>query len=406
MRKFALLISFVVFLFSGCQNDQDPIVVKEEFSLKSLELIEQTDEFNWKLFQTMNNQEEAGKNLVVSPLSITQAFGMAINGATGSNLEEMLEVFGYENTDGMNTAYKNIRGALSTADPKVTLGIANSAWCNNQFVMKQEYVQNLKDFYDAEITALDFGQEAYALKTINGWVNNKTNGKIPTILEYISDSHVLFLINAVYFYGTWANKFDKANTADAPFYLTNGSNIQVKMMHQETSLELVDGEKYTALRVPYANGSFAMTILLPDEGIAVDDVIGELNSDEWNKIRTEQPKQNMKLFLPRFKIECNYDLIPTLNELGMKEAFSSPKGFGNISDQEIFISDVKHKTFIEVDEKGTEAAAVTSISFVTTSMPPQPSIFRVDRPFVFIISEKTSGAVTFIGKIENPLLEE
>ncbi len=403
MNNFALLISFVVFLFSGCQNDQDPIVVKEEFSLKSLELIEKTDEFNWKLFQTMNNLEDAGKNLVVSPLSISQAFGMVINGATGSNLEEMLEVFGYENSDGMNTAYKNIRGALSTTDPKVTIGIANSAWYNNQFVMKQGYVQNLRDYYDAEITALDFGQEEYALKTINGWVNNKTNGKIPSIIDNISNSHVLFLINAVYFYGTWANKFDKANTADAPFYLTNGSNIQVKMMHQETSLELIDGEIYTALRVPYANGSFAMTILLPDEGIAVDDVIGELNSNEWSKIRTEQPKQNMKLVLPRFKTECSYDLIPALKELGMNEAFYSSQGFGNITDQGISLSDVKHKTFIEVDEKGTEAAAVTSGTFVT-SMPPQPPIFRVDRPFVFIISEKTSGAVTFIGKIENPLL--
>lgn len=177
------------------------------------------------------------------------------------------------------------------------------------------------------------------------------------------------------------------------------------MMCQETDLELVDGEMYTALRVPYANGSFSMTILLPDVGIAVDDVICELNSDEWNKISTEQRKQNMKLFFSRFKTECNYDLIPALKELGMNEAFSSSQGFGNITDQGISLSDVKHKTFIEVDEKGTEAAAVTNGTFVT-SIPPQPSIFRVDCPFVFIISEKTSGAVTFIGKIENPLLEE
>lgn len=403
MKTFGILFGIICVLLPGCQNDQDPVVEKEEFTLKSLELIEQTGDFSWDFFKTMNRLEAEGKNLVVSPLSVTQAFGMAINGATGENLTEMLDVFGFDNTDGMNAAYKNIRGALSTADPKVTIGIANSAWYRQGYAIKETYFQSLESYYDARVTGLDFNNKPAAIKTMNDWVNSKTRGKIPSIVDNISDENILFLINAVYFYGTWASKFDAANTTDAPFYLNNGSTVQVKMMSQETDFEMFYGENFTALRAPYANGSFAMNILLPDENVSADEVIESLDSEVWSQIRSGQGLRTMKLFFPRFKTECSYDLIPGLQALGMQRAFYDVTGFHNIAEDDIVISEVKHKTFIEVDEKGTEAAAVTSIGFEVTSLPPQATIFRVDRPFVFVISEKASGAVLFAGKIENPL---
>jgi serpin B len=406
MKLQSLFISLGILIFVGCQNDHEPVVVKEEFTLKSLELIEQTDAFGWELFKTMNGEADEGKNLVISPLSITQCFGMAINGATGENLEEMLDVFGHDNTNGMNEAYKNIRGALSTADPKVTLGIANSAWYRQDFAIKAPFFEALSQYYEAKITGLDFSDEAGSKKAMNDWVNLNTKRKIPTIIDEITDDNILFLINAVYFYGNWSNKFDVAKTTDAPFYLSDGSNVQVKMMEREWDYEIANGENFTALRAPYTNGSFAMTILLPDEGIAAVDVVNGLNTEVWNQIRTTQPTRKMKFFLPRFKTACSYDLIPSLQTLGMNLAFSDNTGFHNIAEAPIVISEVKHKTFIEVDEKGTEAAAVTSIGFELTSMPPQATEFRVDRPFVFVISEKASGAVLFAGKIENPLLAE
>lgn len=406
MKKLILLFSFSLLPLMGCQSDHEPVVVKEEFTLKSLELIEQTDAFGWDFFKAMNELEESGKNLVISPLSITQAFGMAINGATGANLDEMLDVFGYENTDGMNAAYKNIRGALSSADPKVTIGIANSAWYKKDFTIKEPFFNALGQYYEAMVTGLDFSNKEAAKKAMNDWVNQNTKGKIPSIIDNISDDNILFLINAVYFYGSWSNKFDKSHTSTAPFYLSNGSSVNVKMMFQESFFEISGREKYTVLRAPYANGSFAMNILLPNEGVKADDIISGLNSEEWNNLRAEKPSVKLKLYLPRFKTECSYDLIAGLQSLGMQKAFSDNTGFHNIADAPIVISDVKHKTFIEVDEKGTEAAAATSIGFELTSMPPQSAVFRVDRPFVFIISEKTSGAVLFAGKIENPLQEK
>lgn len=405
MKLIFSLISIGVLLCYGCQSDQEQVVEKEEFTLKSLELIEQTNAFNWELFQAMNQLEDEGKNLVISPLSITQAFGMAINGATGSNLDEMLQVFGYDNTDGMNAAYKNIRGALSTADPKVTIGIANSAWYRQGFSIKEPFFNALQQYYDAKVSGLDFSNVNASKKAMNDWVNQNTKGKIPSIIDNISDDNILFLINAVYFYGSWSNKFDKSNTTTAPFYLSNGTNVQVKMMYQEANFEITSRDKYTLLRAPYANGAYAMNILLPNEGVKADDVVSSLNATEWAALKTDKPSVKVKFYMPRFKTQCSYDLIPSLQLLGMHKAFTDNTGFHNIADAPIVISEVKHKTFIEVDEKGTEAAAVTSIGFELTSMP-QTSVFRVDRPFVFIISEKTSGAVLFAGKIENPLQEE
>ncbi len=406
MKKLSFGLSMFLFITSACQNENEPVVVKEEFTTKSLQIIQKTDAFSWKFFQTMNKLEEEGNNLVISPLSVSQAFGMAINGATGSNLDEMLQVFGYDDTQGMNDAYKNIRGALSTADPKVTIGIANSAWYRQGFVIKEPFFNALRQYYDAEIEGLDFNNADQSLKTINGWVNNKTKGKIPTIINNISTRHILFLVNAVYFYGPWSNKFDKANTTTAPFKLSNGSGVQVKMMYQESVFEIKNYPKFSFLRAPYASGAFAMNILLPHEGVKADEVINMLNSDEWNSLQTEKPSVKVKLYLPRFKSECKYNLVEGLQMLGIQKAFTDNMGFHNIAEAPIVISDVKHKTFIEVDEKGTEAAAATSIGFELTSMPPQSPVFRVDRPFVFIISEKTSGAVLFAGKIENPLQEK
>ncbi len=404
--KSLLFFAGIMFLMNACTDkDKEPEVQlpKEEFTQKSLSLIEDGDAFGWNLFRTINQEADAGSNVVVSPISVTQAFGMAINGASGDNRAEMLSVMGFDNSDGMNEAYQNIRGALQTADPKVKLGIANSAWYHKEIAIKSPFFDALKTYYDAEIAALDFSNKQASIKAINDWVNGKTRGKIPSIIDNISANHFLFLINAVYFNGEWASRFDKGKTSDQPFRLSDGHEVNVKMMYQKENFAILYGEGFSGVRLPYGNDAFAMNLLLPDDGKTADDIINSLNTETWKALRNQQHARELEIYLPRFKTECEYNLIPALRSLGMNIAFAPGSGFSNITDGPIHISDVVHKTFIEVDERGTEAAAVTSIGFELTSVGPTPPVFRFDKPFVFVISEKESGAVLFAGKIENPL---
>ncbi len=398
-----LLLSCLL-LGSACEKNEDnPDYKKVEFTTKSLQVIEEGESFGWDLFHKVNEMAKPGENVVISPLSINQAFGMAVNGASGENLNEMLEVLGYQTNEDLNEAFQNLRTALETADPKVELSIANSAWYRDDYVIKDAFFQSLKEYYNAQIEGLDFNNTSQALKIINNWVDKNTKGKIPEIIDDIKSNHILFLINAVYFNGEWTSRFDKKQTKDAAFYLSNSEEISVKMMYQKEHFELLYQEDYRALKLPYGDASFYMTIILPNEDVSVDEIISSLNKETAGVLKNTYMANEVEVYLPRFKTECEYNLIPALKAIGMKRAFSDPSGFHNIANDGIIISDVIHKTFIDVNEKGTEAAAATSIGFVETSMPPSSIVFRVDRPFVFLINEKVSGAVLFAGKIENPL---
>lgn len=402
MRKILAFIGVALLTASSCSESDVPVVKPEPFTLKSAEVIKQTDAFNWKVFKAVNELAKPGENVVVSPISITQAFGMAINGATGDNLDEMLAVLGFTDQEGLNEAYKNIRGALSSADPKVAMEIANSAWYRDGFVIKEPFFDALRSYYGARVSGLDFDNADQAKQVMNDWVKTSTRGKIPSIIDQIEEAHILFLINAVYFNGEWSSRFDKSKTTDAPFSLANGSSVNVKMMQQKEDFQLYSGENYSALRLPYGDKSFAMTLILPQGSEDATGIVAQLGNGLWDRLVEPVSESEVNVYLPRFKVECTFNLIPALRSIGMQRAFYDEQGFRNVADDNIIISDVRHKTFIEVDERGTEAAAATSIGFVTTSMP-MVHEFRVDRPFVFVISEKETGAILFAGKIENPL---
>jgi serpin B len=239
-------------------------------------------------------------------------------------------------------------------------------------------------------------------------VNDKTHGKISKIVDEIPDEAVMFLINAIYFKGIWQYEFDEENTTDGSFYLTNGAPVTVPFMKQTTSLLHMTGESFSMVELPYGRGNFSMVVMLPQPGYSTDDVIASLNTENWDAWRDMLAKKNVDLSLPKFTFEYRNELNDELDSMGMGVAFTGAADFSGINGTgNLFISKVLHKTFVEVNEEGTEAAAVTSVQIDLTSYPGSGNtVFNVDRPFLFAIRETTTGAILFIGRVQNPLVKE
>lgn len=408
MKRFPLLFLLtMVCVFISCDwwdNDKQP--EKKELELKSLEVLKATDSFGWKLLDAVNDETEAGNNVVISSLSVSQALGMTTNGAANLTLDQMLEVLAFGDVGTMNEAFKNIREVLETADPKVQIEVANSVWYKEGLPAKESFSEAVQKYYDASFRAVNFTDKEAAKKIINGWVNDKTRGKIPEIIEKINDAQYMFLVNAVYFLGKWQYEFDKSRTTDENFYLSDGNTIEVPMMRQENDFDFYGDENFSAVKLPYGDGSFYMVIALPDTDYGVDQLIATMTPEKWISVVDNMHQQSLALFMPRFEVECKYRLNDALIGMGMELpfAFDGRADFSNMIDVvQVYIDEVMHKTYIKVDEEGTEAAAATSVGMAFSSIGAGSVPFRVDRPFLFVIAEKQSGAILFSGKIENPL---
>jgi serpin B len=395
----------MIALLVGCSwfnNDEEP--VKKELELKSLEVLEATDRFGWDLLESVNSEAKEGENVVISSLSVAQALGMTTNGAAGETLDQMLEVMDFGNVETMNQAFGNIREVLHSADSKVDVEVANSVWYLESLPAKKEFGDVVEKYYGAAFRGVDFSDKEGVKKLINGWVKDKTRGKIPTIIDEISDQQYMFLVNAVYFLGKWEYRFDNSDTRDEDFYLSDGSVVKVPMMNQEEGLEYFSDAELQAVKLPYGDGSFYMIVALPKDERTVNQLINNMTTGKWASILGNMNEQNLKLFMPRFEVECKYLLNQPLMDMGLELPFSSSKAdFSNMIDAPVFISKVNHKTYIKVDEEGTEAAAATSVGMEVTSVGPEIPVFRIDQPFFFAIAEEKSGAILFSGKIENPL---
>jgi serpin B len=301
----------------------------------------------------------------------------------------------------INESYKNISTILTHLDSKVVFQIANSIWCRNDFQVIPAFLNDCHEYFDAEAASLDFSSPS-AVQTINNWVNSKTNGKIPTILDQIPPEVVMYLINAIYFKGTWTYQFDPAKTTDAVFTFSAGNTVSCRMMNQKTTYAYHATEQAQIIDLPYSNRSFSMTIILPKEGINIDQFAAELTRQQWDTFVNSLDSTEVDLSMPKFKVEYEKTLNDELSAMGMEIAFSDFANFSRIAHASLAISEVKHKTFVDVDEEGTEAAAVTSVGITLTAMPLIPSM-HVDRPFIFAIREHQSGTILFIGKIVNPV---
>ncbi len=402
------VFSFVVFsvflLLAGCNFQEDTDVPEIIITEKTARLIAAENSFGFELYRNIFTSETKCDNIMVSPLSVSLALAMTYNGADGETktaMEKALKVYGLTPEE-INLTYHELVKALKSLDSKVLLEIANAIFYREGFQVEDEFVSTNKKYYSAEISALDFWNEKKALSTINGWVAEKTHGKIESILNDISPDHLMFLLNAIYFKGIWQTEFKKENTRKLPFYSEEGKNIDVETMQRTDTLLYVSNELFSAIQLPYGKGSYNMNIFLPHKQKTLENIISELNPENWKIwIESFREKQNVDIKLPRFQYEYEITLNDILSEMGMGIAFTGAADFSKINKGGgLSIDFVKHKTFIEVNEEGTEAAAVTVVAIKESMTILTP--FIVDRPFMYAITEKNTGAILFMGTVKNP----
>lgn len=403
-------LALILMLFTSCQQntidsnqDEHKLIQLDE---KSTQLIEADNTFGLEIFQKIRASSDK-ENIMISPLSISVALAMAYNGAdndTKAEMEQTLKVNGLT-TEAINGSYKSLIAALQSLDKDVVFEIADAIFYSHGFSVKQNFLDVCNDVYDAEVQALDFSSPS-AVPTINNWVADKTNDKIKTIIDNLSPDDRMVLLNAVYFNGIWSQQFDKEGTHLLDFYKTDGADIQVAMMNKEEKLDYTSNALFDAIKMPYGNGQYNMVILLPANGKNSQDVIDNLSAANWkNWMESFDVEDHVVVTMPRFKFAFKMPLIDVLKEMGMQKAFQAEfADFSKITDEDLFISSVLHKSYIDVNETGTEAAAVTSITFTTTSAGEQPpkKYFIVNKPFVFAITEKDTGAILFMGEVNHP----
>ncbi|MBN3881860.1 MULTISPECIES: serpin family protein [unclassified Nostoc] len=419
-RRYALAAASVV-LFSvlGCSQVNSNKSALAQSSLPQPEnplqkktvntdtkIVESSNKFGFKLFSEVLKNDRGEKNIFISPSSVAIALAMTYNGASGSTQQAMaktLELQGM-NLPEINSSYAAaLKQLLDNSDAKVQLKIANSLWANQDVTFAPDFLKKNQDFYQAKVSNLNF-KDVAASSIINNWVKENTNGKINKIVETIEPNQVLFLINAIYFKGNWTNEFDKNQTAQYPFHITSGKRKQHLMMSQNGDYRYYESEQFQAVSLPYdKDGKVSFYIFLPKQNSNLKEFYKNLNVENWEKWMTQFNKQKGFIRLPRFKTDYEVTLNDALKSLGMEEAFSNKANFSGMG-KNFAISQVKHKTFFEVNEEGTEAAAATSVGIVATSLREEAEPFRmiVDRPFFCVIRDNQTGNVLFMGSIIEP----
>lgn len=402
---FAMLALLLIFV--GCDNEDTP---PKETNPISCNQYQDLCELNGATFATglsllkRLNEDQPTENIIISPVSINTALAMTTNGAQESTFDEMMQTMhiGGWSMEKMNTAHQDFLTNVPNLDNDVTLSLANSIWHRAGYPVKQDFIDRNTTFFNSEVNAIDFAN-SNAKDQINGWVSDNTKGLIPTIIDQVPDNIVMYLINATYFKGNWRVPFNEKLTFNTDFYLENGQVEQVEMMsHGEITLPYYVNEDFQAVDLAYGDSIFSMTVILPNEGIAMNTFIDNFSSSEWLKQDLALSNRELFLSIPKFKLEYKAKLNQPLADLGMPSAFTP--GLANlkgIADADLYIDEAMHKTFIEVNEKGTEGAAVTSIGIVETSLPQIPFVV-LNRPFLFLIRENNTGSVLFIGKVMNP----
>ena len=407
MKKF-LIIVCATSLMIGCQKQDVPgykPAIDFQNDKKAETLIASDNLFALDLFKEVYSLEEED-NFMISPLSVSIALGMTYNGASGTTktaFEEALRLSGLTRHE-INYIHGALITHLTKVDPKVTVEIANSIWVNKFYTLLQEFADTNRFYYDAEINSLDLYAPG-AVDIINQWVSDKTHEKITEVLDQIPPDVVMYLINALYYYGTWKYEFNEENNLPIQFELENGMNKEVEGMRLESDLPYYSNGDLRITELPYGNDKFSMMILLPGDNTEVNDMVDDISMDNWNQWISDMDTVGLDLQLPKFSFEYKTLLNDALINMGLGIAFSGAAEFPLMVEesQSLYISRVIHKTFVDVNEKGTEAAAVTVVEIRETSAGPGSAVpFVVNKPFLFVIREKTSNAIVFMGKVGEP----
>ncbi len=404
MKKLkTLTLAGALFMMAASCNEDNADSVKPNQLLKAIPatFAEQTSEFAFDFLKKHNAEEKADKNYFVSPLSLHIALGMLLNGTDTKTKEEIQKSLRVSSDLAVtNGIYKDLMEGLPNADPKVTNTIANSVWYRNTFSVEKSFLDVLKASFNAQTYAEDFTNTATVGK-INNWASDNTNGKIKKVIEQIEPAHVMFLMNALYFKGDWKIPFKVENTRDESFAGTIGTK-SVKMMSMQEKVKYAKRSNYQALELAYGGGNYVMTIILPEGKTSVGEIINTMSASEWKSLNTTLAEQKVIVGLPKFTVEYETNLNSVLSKMGMPTMFTDLADLSKISPPagKLKVGFVKQNTFVAVDEKGTEAAAVTTIGVELTSMPILPE-FICNRPFAFFISEKQSNTILFAGKIVN-----
>ncbi|MFP4200568.1 MAG: serpin family protein [Clostridia bacterium] len=342
-------------------------------------------------------------DLFFSPASISVALAMTKNGAAAETFDALSQTlgFGEMSREAVNRGFRDLLTILRNPDPEVELDIANSIWAREGLPFKEEFLKANDEYYDATTRELDFEDPA-ASETINDWVRENTENKIDKIVpDRIQAETIMYLVNAIYFQGEWSEEFDPDLTRPDVFHREGGDPVEVEFMNREGEFPYYAGEDFSAIALPYGDGRVNMYVLLPPEEATVDDLLREMDAESWTDLLESLSPRTVHLSLPRFRLEYENSLVDALSNMGMEVAFDRGRAdfsrmYPTSPDRNVYISDVVHKAFVEVDERGTEAAAATSVEMGVTSAPDNTH-FVANRPFLFAISDRVTGSIMFLG---------
>lgn len=410
MLKKTIAALSLLSILAACQNDENPSKPepkpRKDISLTRVEqsLLDANTDFAFRFFSQVCNTEDEKPNVFISPLSASLCLSMITNGASGNTLTEMQDVLGFPassfSLDDLNNYNQKLTTALLDLDNTTQLGIANSIWVKQGFKVYDSFVNVNKQMYDAQVQELDFTSPT-AKDVINRWCAEQTNDCIKEVIKVIPANARMYLLNALYFKGIWASQFEKSATRQENFTNSDGTQQKVNMMNQTEMFNYTKNSTFSIAELPYGNEAFSMVILLPSGGKTLDESLSELTSENWKEWNSNMAGKQLQVKLPRFKVEYDKTLIDDMIAMGMKDAFDGNKAdFSKMSAAELYVGVLQQFTYINVDEEGTEAAAVTVGGMLDSAVGLPVTIpFYVDSPFAFMIKEKSTGAILFMGKV-------
>jgi serpin B len=347
-------------------------------------------------------------DVLISPTSLLGALGVVASGARGTTRPALLRALQLRDAPDLDAQLGRRLTRLERSGGGTILRVANALWVQQDFAVRPEFIDTARQDYGASVDRVDFRNAGIAAaKRVNDWVSERTDGRITQIFsaDAIKPCTRLIVTNAVYFLGDWHSPFPVRLTAPQPFYQSGGSTRTIPLMHQESRFAYLETDSFQAIDLPYKDVRLSMTILLPKARDALSALEAELDRGlpGWLTRLDEQEPRTVKTYLPKLQMELDYDLEPPLTAMGMGIAFTDQANLGGIAAEPLMIDKVVHKTFLRMDEKGTEAAAATGVSIIPASPPPVPiATFRADHPFLFLIRDHETGMLLFLGRVAAP----